>query len=227
MPAPVSTAVGALLRGVFAAILLVRRPRPIHAHGVVLEGMLVPSPRAGSSGIAWFDDAAAPIPVVARLSRSVGLPAPLPDVWGLAVRGDADGHAADLELATTGIGVPGRFALVPRRSPGGAVYTSLLPSRGDSGPVLLAALADRATPLPRRLADLHAALADAPWRLRVCVARPAGRWHPVGEFVLRAAPDQDDRALRFDAVENAPPGIGAYGWVRRIRQPSYRRARRT
>jgi hypothetical protein len=229
MPSSVVAAAGRVLRGVFAAVLRVRRPRPIHARGIVLTGELRFRGARPRTGLSWIDDAeAAPSRVTARLSRSVGLPAVLPDVWGLALRVGTGGPPADIELSTTGIGVPGRFLLQPRRSPGrGAVYSAILPYRTPAGPLLLAALADVHRMLAADVAEVAEELATSPWRLRLCAARPGGRWHPVADVELRTAEDQDDRRLRFDAVERPLPGADAYEWVRQLRQPSYRLARRS
>ncbi len=66
---------GRTLRAVFAGLLMLRRPRPIHVRGRVLEGHITWRPGAELCGIGWVDDAPnEPAAVVARLSRSVGLP---------------------------------------------------------------------------------------------------------------------------------------------------------
>ncbi|MGP3534519.1 hypothetical protein ACTU3I_06975 [Microbacterium sp. RD1] len=214
---------GTVLRGGFAILLRLRHPRPIHAHGVVLEGHLRWSGQHTRSGITWIDDAPLQeVAVVARVSRSVGLPAWLPDVIGLALRVDDDGGPADVELASTGIAVPSRFALIPHLSPARAVLTCVLPYRGASGPVLVGALPRTPGDLPADPEALAAVLRATPWRLRLCFATPSGRWHPFAELTLRTAPDQDDRELRFDAVRRMLPGADAYPWVRMLRQPSYR-----
>lgn len=221
----VASAIGLPLRAGIWLILRIRRPRPIHAHGIVLTGALRLSEQRPATGVTSFDaPSAAETAVIARLSRSVGLPTGVPDVWGLAVRIDPDG--ADLELSTTGIGVPGRFVLQPRLSPAGGVFGSILPARTPGGPVLFAALADDPQRLPHDLAGIAAALRGRPWRLRLCIARPRGRWHPFATLELRPA-DASDEGLRFDAVERPLRGTDSYPWVRRLRQPSYHLARRS
>ncbi|MFJ6654336.1 hypothetical protein ACIQLJ_16220 [Microbacterium sp. NPDC091313] len=226
MPLRLTTVVGAILRAGIWLILRVRSPRPIHAHGLVLTGTLRLRDGRAASGVRAIDDAAPrEMRVTARLSRSAGLPGRLPDIWGLALRIAPDG--ADLELSTTGIGVPGRFVLLPRRSPAGGVFSAILPARTPAGPVLFAALADDPAHLPPDIPALAAALRHAPWRLRLCTARPTGRWHPVADLELGTADDQNDDALRFDAVERPLRGTTAYAWAARLRQPSYRLARRS
>jgi hypothetical protein len=215
---------GVVLRFLFGAMLRVRRPRPIHAHGVVLEGELQRIGTPAKSGIRWIDDPSeAPEPVVGRLSRSIGLPSRLPDVIGLALRIQTTVGPADLELSTTGIGVPGRFMLVPRRSPSGATFGTLLPYRAQPGPILVCARDAAARSLPADLGAIAASLRSRPWLLRLYFASPTGKWHPFADLVLRCAADQDDAALRFDAVRRPLPGARSYRWVRLLRQPSYHR----
>ncbi|QIG38492.1 hypothetical protein G5T42_02515 [Microbacterium sp. 4R-513] len=216
---------GRVLRAFFGALLLVRRPRPIHPRGRVLDGWITWLPDAAPSGIAWIDTVPpAPQPVVARLSRSVGLPDGLPDIIGLALRLDIDGRPADLELASTGLGIPSRFMLLPHRSPARARLGTLLPYRGTRGPVLVCARTLAPATLPAGGAGLDAALETPGWRLRLYHATPTSLWHPFADVSLRLAHEQDDRELRFDAGRHPLPGAGEYPWVRALRDPSYRRA---
>jgi hypothetical protein len=219
----IALAGGWMLRDVFAALLRVRRPRPIHPRGRILEGWITWLPRAATSGIGWID-AAPPAPqrVIARLSRSLGLPDPLPDVIGLALRVDHEGRPADLELASTGLGIPSRFLLIPRRSPSRTPLTTILPYRGEDGPVLVAART-LGSSLPASGPALDAALASDGWRLRLYHAAPTGLWHPFAEVSLRASDSADDARLRFDAGRHPLPGSREYEWVRALRDPSYRR----
>lgn len=217
---------GLVLRAGFALILLVRRPRPIHSRGVVLEGEIRWMPRAHDAGIPWIDQVPGTVArTTARVSRSIGLPAPLPDVIGLALRVGESDAPADLELASTGVGVPGRFLLFPHRSPVRATLSTLLPYRGSRGPVLIAARTVAAS-VARGSAGISSSQPPDPWTLRLYAAVPTGRWHPFAEVTLRLADDQDDTALRFDAVRHPLPGAGTYEWTRLLRQPSYRLVQR-
>lgn len=228
MPTTVFRLAGSALRAVMAVVLLLRRPRPIHAHGVVFEGDLVLLEGRRASGIRWFDaPPAAAVPVVVRVSRSVGLPPWLPDVWGLGVRWTHDGRDVDLELASTGVGVPGRHVLLPRRSPSRATMSSIFPYRSPQGPVLLAARTMPPRSLPADLDALREAVARHPWVLRLYSASPRGRWHPIGELRLRDPRAGDDPDLRFDIDRKPLPGADSYGWARALRRPSYRLAQGT
>lgn len=228
MPTTVSRLAGGMLRAVMAGILLLRRPRPIHAHGAVFDGDLMLLEGRRASGIRWFDEPpGATVPVVVRVSRSVGLPPWLPDVWGLGVRWEQEGRHVDLELASTGVGAPGRHVLLPRLSPSRAMMSSIFPYRSPRGPVLLAARTMPARSLPADLDALRQAVARHPWVLRLYSASPRDRWHPIGELCLRHPRAGDDPDLRFDIDRNPLPGADSYDWARALRRPSYRLAQGT
>ncbi|MFF0909391.1 hypothetical protein ACFWZW_01730 [Microbacterium enclense] len=219
---PAARGLGELLGAAFQVLQRARHPRPLHPRGAILSGELRGIPDAAPAGIRWIDDApSGPVPVIARVSRSLGLPAPLPDVAGLALRFEADGRPADVELASTGWHVPARFALLPVRRVERARFGTLLPYRGERGAVLLGARTLSGRPPatdPRELAQADPA---AGWTLTLGHARAFGPWHPFARLTLRLDPDQDDRGLRFDAVRRPLPGAGVYDAVRAVRQPSY------
>lgn len=224
---PVAAVVGRALGAGFAALVAVRRPRPIHPHGVLLQGTLQRTGSGMRTGIAWIDEpGSTPVPVLARASRSAGVPAPLPDVIGLAIRFEGDDGPADLELASTGAGWPSRFWLLVHRSPSRAHLSTLLPYRSPSGPVLIAAQTATPDDLPTTPHGLGERLEREPWRLRLLVARPRGSWHAFAELELTRAPGPLDPLLRFDAGTRVLPGAEQYEWVRRLRQPSYERVQR-
>jgi hypothetical protein len=205
-----SAAGGQLLDGAIRAVDALRpAAKPLHPQGAVTRGVLH---RLGSdtrSGAAWLDEHGT-ADVVVRWSRAVGLPSPAPDVFGLAVRVQLDrGRYGDLLFSTTGTGPLSRFVLVPSWS-AERPMTTLLPYRTSAGPVLL-----EARPRSGRTVDLA-------W------ARGTGAWHHFATLRLdedpQAAADDD---VSFDPVVNPLPGLGVYGWVARLREPSYRRARRS
>jgi hypothetical protein len=206
---------GRILAAGFAALRMVRGPRPIHPNGSVYVGQVDwVSPGARNSGIAWIDT---PPPsgeqrVIVRVSRSVGLPAALPDVIGLAFTFTTERGAADVELASSWFGRPGRFLLRPTRSSTGA-FGSLMPYRGDFGAVLLGARV------------VHRA--DESWRIDLLHATPTSSWSRFAVVSLGPESRPDSADLRFDPIVNPLPGADTYDWTRRLRQRSYRVARRS
>lgn len=229
---------GHAFAAVFRGIKAVRPVRPIHPRGISLVGELTRTGADGRaaggipgarSGISWLD-AAGTAHVQARFSRSVGLPEALPDILGLALRTDPADQPADILFASTGWGFPARFMLTPKLDVGSARFTTLMPYRGADGPVLLGlrtlSLPSGATGRADTGGNFKDSLADGEWSLALCFATPAGRWVPAGVLRLRAAPASDDTSARFDPLEHPLPGAGTYSWARRLRERSYRAARR-
>jgi hypothetical protein len=117
-----------------------------------------------------------------------------------------------------------------------------MPYKGANGPVLLGlrtlSLPGRATGRADTGGNFKESLATGEWTLALHYATPAGRWVQAGVLHLRAAaPDAGvgtdtagtaggDTAIRFDPLEHPLPGAGTYAWARRLRERSYRAARR-
>ena len=199
---------GQLLRAAIGAVDAVRpAAKPLHPVGAVTGGVLERFAGPVASGVPWLDGTGED-DVVVRWSRAVGLPAPAPDIFGLAVRVQLAGaRHADLLFSTTGTGPLTRFALAPAFTTQ-HVMTTLLPYRTASGPVVL-----RAMPRGGRVVELA-------W------ARGTRRWQPFGTLHLDNAPDlAADADVSFDPVLNPVPGLPPYGWVTRLREPAYRSAR--
>lgn len=205
-----SSAGGQVLRAATGIVAVRPADKPLHPRGSVVRGSLHRFGAAERTGVAWLDQAGDD-EVVVRLSRAVGLPSPLPDIVGLAVRvPTGGGRHGDLLLASTGLGRLTRFTLTAARSPYARPLTTLLPYRTPSGAVLLsAAFRDETT-------------------IGFAWATGSGRWHHFAELVLHEDPvDEADRLVSFDPVRNTLPGLENYDWVRRLRAPAYATARRS
>jgi len=200
---------GAALAGATRALAAIRpAAKPLHPLGRLRTARVERHGCTRPTGVAWLDEPGAD-EVLVRVSRAVGLPEALPDIHGLAVRIPLpNGTAADLLLASTGSGRVSRFVLTASRGLEGRPLTTLLPYRTPSGPVIL-----RARP-------------TAPDDFELSVASPGGEWRPFA--MLRLGPEAaDQRRVSFDPVLNTLPGLEPYDWVRRLREPAYRVARRT
>jgi hypothetical protein len=206
----VSSAAGHILRAVTALIASRPAAKPLHPRGSTTRGTLRRFGAQGRTGAEWLDREGDDR-VLVRQSRAVGLPPPVPDVFGLAIRvPTAGGGHGDLLFASTGLGRLTRFILTVARSSDRRPLTTLLPYRTPAGPVLLSAVfRDETTVM-------------LSWAVR------SGAWHPFAELRLDEGPvDEPDTPLSFDPVDNTLPGLVTYDWVRRLRAPAYVTAQRS
>src|SRR3954464_10620793 len=135
-----SSAGGQVLRVATRVVALRPAAKPLHPGGAVVEASLHRFGAAERTGIPWLDEGGDDRGAL-RLSRAVGLPAPAPDVFGLALRVPVDaGGYGDLLFASTGLGRLTRFTLTAGLSPGGRPMTTLLPYRTPVGPLVLSAV---------------------------------------------------------------------------------------
>lgn len=208
---PASSAAGQVLRAATAAATARPSDKPLHPRGVVELGTLHRTGAVERTGAPWLDERGEER-VLVRQSRAVGLPAPFPDVFGLAIRVlSPDGPPVDVLFASTGLGRLTRYTLTAGRSPHHRPMTTLLPYRSAAGAVLVSAVFRSET---------EVALA---W------ATGSRAWNPFAELVLDPAPpgESGDQLVSFDPVRNTPPGLDTYDWVRRLRDPAYQTARRS
>lgn len=181
--------------------------KPLHPHGKVHLALLRRHP-GSTTGAAFLDEGGSD-EVVVRLSRAVGLPEPVPDVNGLALRVPTiRGEHADLLLATTGHGRWTRFLLAPRTRLTDGFFSTLIPYRAPTGPVWLGAKF----------------VGEATWQL--VWARPGTDWTPFATLELTIESDRDF-LLSFDPTRSTPPGLEIYEWHRRLRAPAYETARQS
>lgn len=180
-----------------------RGERVVHPDGSAFCGTVEIA--GGSWGAALLDQRR-PHEVVVRISRSIGLPRPLPDIGGLALRFPGEGSAgADLDvlLATTGSAPVLRHLLIPASG----TYTSLFPYRTGSG---------RHVVLGARPVD------DRRWDL--VVAPVWGDWQPWGRLALgKALPASEAERLRFMPTI-AADDLRHQRLFRALREQSYRKS---
>ena len=206
-----ATFVGRALGGAFFILGKARGRKALHPQGEVLQGLIDRHGAVGRTGVPWLDEAGTNH-VAVRLSRSLGLPAPRPDILGLALRIPTQpGQFGDVLLATTGTGRLGRYVLLPARRHGLRAYTSLFPYRTPAGPLLLAAIPT----------------AGSPRQYELAYARPTGPWLPFGTLeVTQTTYRGHDLDLSFDPVLNVVPGLETYDWAAKLRRFSYAASRR-
>jgi hypothetical protein len=215
-------AAGSVLDKLFEAVAVVRRKKPLHPRGVLLDATVYRTGTPIRWDAAWLDDPGEDHGI-ARLSRAVGLPGQVPDIMGLALA--LPGPAAsryDLLLASTGRGRLMRFVLTLRRDLTRAFYSSLFPYASPKGPVLLAAVPAQTASrgIPRHPASV-------PLEFRLLAAAPRGHWQDYGLLRLTAGDGSDpDPPVSFDPVLNPLPGLRYYAPLTQLREPAYAGARR-
>ncbi len=220
VPALLIDAAGRVVARPLAALARARAGKPMHPVGVAFPGRLERSGLGRRTGIGWLDGTGTQ-DVVVRLSRGAGLPRPLPDLLGLAVRVAGD-PPVDLLLSSAGEGRLTRRVPLLRRDAAGP-YGSIMAYRSCAGPVWLTA-SPAATGLP---SDRTGLIAAGPGlQVTLCAAIGAGPWEPFARITLGTPPDPPDPPVHFDAVLHAPPGLRADGPLARFRRPAYAAARR-
>lgn len=198
---------GQALRGATALVAALRPARkPLHPRGDVVRATLTRFGARPATCVPWLDEPGEDW-VQLRVSRAVGLPRFLPDIHGMALRVPTPKGYGDVLLASTGTGRLTRFVLTAAHEPGGRPMSTLLPYRTPSGAVLLGATE------------------VGPGRWSLAVASPQGPWRPFADLVR--SDETGDADVSFDPVRNTIPGLEVAGWVRRLREPSYRTARRS
>jgi hypothetical protein len=213
---------GGLVAAPLGALARWRRGKPMHPRGAVFEGVLERHGARPASGVPWLDVTATDR-VLVRMSRGAGLPGPLPDLLGLAIRLPQEPEPVDLLLTTTGRGRLTRLVPLPRRD-AGAVYTSIMAYRSDAGPLRIAALPEQ-DDVPSDPRPLARAVERTGLGFTLAVSRGLGAWRPFARLTLGAPAEPLDPDVRFDAVLHPPPGLVADGPMARFRAPAYARAR--
>ena len=212
---------GQMAAAPLGAIARRRGGKPMHPRGAVFDAVLDRG-RGMAWGVPWLAETARDRAVV-RLSRGAGLPEPLPDLLGLAIRLPFPGAPIDLLLTTTGRGAGTRLLPVPRRDTA-SFYSSIMAYRSDSGPVRLGACPD-ADGVPSEPGPLARRVARADLCFTLVAARGLGRWEPFAHLRITGPLPTLDPDVRFDAVQHPPPGLLPDGPLARFRAPAYARAR--
>jgi hypothetical protein len=234
-----AAAAGPAFAAGFYALAALRRRRSLHPAGIGYEGWLrVPDEGLDPPGVAPFQ-AGTTRPALLRFSRGAGLPEPLPDALGVAIKlPDAHGPGVDQDLLlTSSTDRPLlRRLLFPARSfVRGAFSTALPYDLGDDRVVLLLVPAHTGHRRPTdgnghrttrgALPELRAAAADGlGFELRT--ARSFGRSQPLATVTVGPPlPDDQTEALRFNPWTTGP-GIRPAGWLNLLRDAAYRASQR-
>ena len=188
-----------VVAGAFRTASKLRGKRILHPIGHAVTGRVTVSGTASTG--AQLLDRSGTYDAQVRLSRAAGLPAPLPDGFGLAVRVlDAYGTGQHQDLLLTSTLAPPKLRRFPLPFFRPSFYGSLLPYDVAGKQLLLGARqhGDRV--------ELHYATTDGPWK----------QW---GELTL-GAPLDDDRKIPFN-VWTTGGGLEPAGLLMRLRREAY------
>jgi hypothetical protein len=219
----------------FSLLAGVRRRRSLHPTGTGYRAWLRVD--AGRPDVPLFRSGAAQ-PALVRFSRAAGLPEPLPDALGLALKlPDAHGPGTDQDLLlTSSIDRPLlRRLLFPTTSFVCRAFSSALPYElGDRRVVLLLVpvLRDGGRPsdgvVRRRggaLAELDAAI-SAGLRFQLRTAGSLGPSLPLATLTIEGPlPTEQTEQLRFNPWTTGPD-IRPVGWLNLLRDTAYRASQR-
>ncbi|WP_420110235.1 phosphodiesterase [Mycolicibacter arupensis] len=206
-----------------------RHRRFFHPDGVLARGFLERDAPA---------DVGLPVPsatVVARISKAIGTPGPLPDAVGLALQIPVPQHGRgswDVLLVTAGSGAIGRtLGIRPVLSWSGLQMTTLMPLR-FRGRLwwLRARMSTRDSGHGLALSAIHKQLDGDQIRVELDQACGAGEFRPLAHVVLQAVAVAETDAAHndvvFDPVLNTAPGVQlSPGWLATLRASAYRGSR--
>ncbi len=215
--------------GAFGALSRLRGARIFHPDGVGYRGALrIARPQAGYPGVPLLQRPRE-YPVLFRFSRGAGLPEPLPDILGLALRildVHGRGRHQDFLLVTSADAPVLHHLLLPAvRGFFGQSFSSILLYR-IGGKLRLVG----AAPVGRPVRDSHGGAlpelvrsADrGELRFRLALAPVTGRWSAVGDLrVGERLPHGEAERLAFTPW-NTGGGIRPTGSFMGLRRGAYR-----
>lgn len=219
-------AAGLTVGGALAAAARLRGGKAVHPHGATHRALLridgAPTAPTGSTLLSTPAEWAA----VVRVSRSVGLPRPLPDLLGMAIRvPDAYGPERHQDLLmVTSVDLPVLHHLfVPAADAQQRPYSSSLPYRAGDRSFIIGVRPTANSPRPDgddELDRLARAAETGRLSFELVIASPWGRFERVGELEIGQRLPEVTNALRFSPF-NCGGGLEPHGVLNRLRDYAY------
>ena len=223
-----SEALTAATARVFRAGSAVRGAKVFHPRGLAFTGTVVVDGDPDAPASPWLRTPGT-YRAVARFSRGAGLPAPLPDLLGLAVRvldAHGPGRPQDLLLITSVDQPVLHHLFVPAFDAQARPYSSATPYRIGGTSWLMGALPRADSPRAEGGSmeeRLRASVAAGGVALDLAAARVGGRFQRFGELrVEQEVPGGGDH-LRFNLF-NTGGGLEPVTWINRIRRRTYQQS---
>lgn len=226
VPAPIAAVAGGLFRALSAARRPRARGRPgariLHPDGIGFAARLeIGGAEAGGDSLLGRRRVH---PAIVRLSRAIGLPGPVPEPLGVAIRlvdARGPGRHQDLLFASSGQSPIARHAPLP--GAGGffdQFFSTLLPYSVGGRVRLLGLAPVNGGSSPRKLDELAVAARGGCYRL--CVAGLGAPWLAVGQLEIGARlPDEVIEDLRFNPW-NTGENLRPAGPLMGLRDAAYR-----
>lgn len=215
-----------------ATLAGIRRGKAVHPHGAVYEAELVVPGYRGAVGHSELLGTPGRRPALVRFSRSIGLPRPLLDLLGMAVRvpnAYGSGRHQDFLLVSSVDAPVAHHLFVPASDVQQRPYSSSLPYRMGDRTLIVGALPRPESPRfhgGNELERLAAAAATGRLAFDLAVAEVLGRFRPVAKLqVGKPLPPEAD-ALRFNPW-NTGGGLQPIGVLNRLRDYAYPLSQRT
>jgi hypothetical protein len=224
-------AAGVSIGAVLAALAAVRRGKAFHPDGVVYDARLLIAGARAAPQAAELLARGGEHRAIARFSRAVGLPRPIPDLLGLSLRvpnAYGGGWHQDFLLVTSADYPLLHHIFLPARDVQQRPYTSSLPYRAKNDLFLVGAVAQPSSPRAggrNEFERLEAAASTGRLAFDIAVARIAGRFRPVGSLHIGGRLGHELDALRFNPW-NTGGGMEPAGWLNGARDRAYRLSQR-
>jgi hypothetical protein len=220
-------AAGLSIGAVLAALAAARRGKAFHPDGVVYDARLAitgdPTAPQAAELLSRRDEHC----VIARFSRAVGLPRPIPDLLGLSLRvldAYGAGRHQDFLLVTSADYPLLHHIFLPARDVQQRPYTSSLPYRAKDDLFVVGAVPQPGSPRldgRNEFERLQAAASTGRLAFDLAVARIAGRFRPVGSLHIGRRLAHELDALRFNPW-NTGGGMEPAGWLNGARDRAYK-----
>ena|GEM_PF-1133553 len=226
VPGPIAKPAAA----VFRALSRLRGARSFHPDGVVFEAAVeIDDPPGDLADVPLLGEPGSHRAVV-RLSRALGLPRPIPDIHGFAIRfvdAYGPGRHQDFLTVTSLDGAVAQHVLLPTGGFFSLPFSTLLPYRmGDEVRLVGARPATEPADESESLGQLLATVDERPVRFDLTLARLLGSWTSIGTVTLgHRVPESEAQRIRFNPW-NTGGNIRPTGPFMGLRESAYRESQR-
>ena len=206
----------------FASLSRLRGHRVFHPYGESFNAELIFERNADR----WLPDVLARPrrhDAIVRFSRAVGVPDPLPDLLGMAIKlPDLYGTGWDQDwlLVTSGTDAFSRHLLLPTRNLLGRPYSTILPYRRPAGSVTFGARAV-SDASAKSIEQLVTAVEREPVEFEFTIAPEGGDHVRLGNLRLLEVSATPDRPLRFNPW-NTSSELRPAGALNDLRRETYK-----